>query len=67
MQPSVCEDDDTFRYISKKYSFAHRNMIHGDCPNFTDGITNGAEWYIAKGRGVAVSTRFINHQRVVAT
>ncbi len=49
---SVTDDDDMFRILSKVYSFNHANMRgYHKCveENFTDGITNGAEWYPLRG------------------
>ena len=49
-----CPDDDIFRQVSLTYSYAHETMHLGrPCPNeatgFTDGITNGADWYSVDG------------------
>lgn len=49
-----CPDDDLFRQISLAYSYAHETMHLGQpCPSdatsFTDGITNGADWYSIDG------------------
>lgn len=48
---SVGPDDDTFRYLSLTYSKTHFNMSTSSCggSGFTDGITNGAEWYPVYG------------------
>ena len=45
-------DDDTFRYLSLTYSKTHFNMSTSSCggSGFTDGITNGAEWYPVYGK-----------------
>lgn len=48
--PSISEDDDTFQFLARKYSFAHHTMRLGNCPKFKDGITNGAEWYATLGK-----------------
>ncbi|XP_067929704.1 carboxypeptidase D-like [Watersipora subatra] len=50
-KPSICEDDDTFQHLARKYSYPHRTMRNNTCSyvEFKDGITNGADWYIAKG------------------
>lgn len=55
-KPSISPDDDTFRNISLEYSMNHASMHLGlpcsnDSDGFTDGITNGAEWYPVKGKG----------------
>ena len=49
-----CPDDDIFQQVSLAYSFAHSRMHLGlPCPydteGFTNGITNGAEWYSVIG------------------
>ena len=49
-----CPDDDIFREISLAYSYAHQTMhlgraCPGDAEGFTDGITNGADWYSVNG------------------
>ena len=51
---SESPDDDIFIQLSRAYSFAHGTMYIGEpCPNdsdgFTDGITNGADWYNVDG------------------
>lgn len=51
--PSISPDDDTFQFLARKYSSNHRTMSNTGCDGyapFTDGITNGAEWYIAFGQ-----------------
>ncbi|KAF6038138.1 hypothetical protein EB796_003558 [Bugula neritina] len=48
--PSICPDDATFQYLAKAYSYNHRDMTNSStCRTFRDGITNGAEWYVALG------------------
>jgi len=46
-------DDSTFVSLSKLYASKHRTMWKGvglcQRDNFTEGITNGAEWYVVKG------------------
>lgn len=44
-------DDDIFIQLAKAYSFSHPTMHLGDtCGDaFTDGITNGADWYSVNG------------------
>ena len=47
-------DDDIFRQVSLTYSYAHETMhlgrpCPGDTSGFTDGITNGADWYNIDG------------------
>lgn len=50
---SLTPDDSTFVSLSKLYASKHRTMWKGvglcQRDNFTDGITNGAEWYVVKG------------------
>lgn len=51
---SLSPDDDIFRQLAKAYSFAHPTMHLGvSCTlsdgTFTDGITNGADWYSVDG------------------
>ncbi|KAJ8019443.1 Carboxypeptidase D [Holothuria leucospilota] len=55
---SACPDDDILRYLALVYSHNHltmRNYTETLCgsPNpgdgFIDGVSNGADWYIAKG------------------
>ncbi|KAB7494959.1 Carboxypeptidase D [Armadillidium nasatum] len=47
---SPTPDDKLFRHISKVYSYAHGEMKDGGkCQHFTDGITNGADWYNVYG------------------
>lgn len=50
---SATTDDDVFRVLSLNYSFNHLNMKYSPCnstsDNFTNGITNGAEWYPISG------------------
>jgi len=50
---SLTPDDSTFVSLSKLYASKHRTMWQGvglcQADNFTDGITNGAEWYVVKG------------------
>ncbi|CAH1986151.1 unnamed protein product [Acanthoscelides obtectus] len=44
--PSRTPDDDVFQYLAKIYASNHPNMKGcSNLTNFTDGITNGAEWY----------------------
>ncbi|XP_071488015.1 carboxypeptidase D-like [Diadema antillarum] len=53
----ACADDATFRQLAKAYSMVHPIMSDPDrksCDKggndiFTDGITNGADWYPLKG------------------
>jgi hypothetical protein len=50
VQESKSPDDSTFQMLSKSYSRAHRKMFKGDaCVRFSDGITNGAAWYVIEG------------------
>nr|KAG5710019.1 hypothetical protein BaRGS_030095 [Batillaria attramentaria] len=49
---SLTPDHDVIFHLSTLYANAHSFMtIVGNCPqyNFTDGITNGAEWYPLTG------------------
>lgn len=50
---SRAPDDDVFIHLAKAYSFNHATMYSGPAcdssDRFTDGITNGAEWYPATG------------------
>ncbi|XP_063957990.1 carboxypeptidase D-like [Lytechinus pictus] len=53
---SPSPDDDIYRYLATVYSYNHRKMhilnetkCNGGFAGFEDGITNGAEWYIAVG------------------
>lgn len=41
------QDDDVFRHLSQVYSNAHSTMHLST--EFTNGITNGAEWYVLYG------------------
>ncbi len=43
---SACPDDDLFIHISLAYADAHPNMDSG---GFSNGITNGAQWYAISG------------------
>ena len=43
---SACPDDDLFIHISLAYANAHPNMESG---GFSNGITNGAQWYAISG------------------
>nr|KAG5686430.1 hypothetical protein BaRGS_017698 [Batillaria attramentaria] len=46
--PHICPDNDVFVHLAKTYSLTHPTMrLPMVCPefNFTDGITNGAQWY----------------------
>lgn len=49
------EEDDIFRHLANTYASAHRSMYLGKpCPSFiqesfSDGITNGADWYPVTG------------------
>lgn len=59
VKDSPTPDDKTFRMLSKSYSMAHANMYKGVQCNqidnkFTDGITNGAMWYIGKCDSILV-------------
>lgn len=54
---SQSEDDGLFRYLALLYSQNHPVMKtgHPNCPDaleetFTDGITNGAQWYDVPGK-----------------
>ena len=51
--PSLSPDNSVFVYLAKMYSLAHKEMskgYHEGCDyNFTDGITNGANWYSVVG------------------
>merc|ERR1719270_3153539 len=49
---SPTPDDSTFVSLAKLYANKHKTMWQGGLCNsdtFTDGITNGAEWYVVKG------------------
>lgn len=50
---SKSPDDDIFIHLAKTYSHNHLYMHYGDVcensPEFKDGITNGAQWYLVKG------------------
>lgn len=51
---SPTPDDDVFRHLAELYSFNHKTMFLGEaCPNdqkgFSNGTTNGAEWYLLEG------------------
>ena len=52
--PSISPDDDVFKFLALTYSKSHSLMsdLQTECDgmNFTDGITNGAEWYPVAGR-----------------
>lgn len=51
-EANPCPDEDVFVHLSKTYSLTHPTMAKPlACPeyNFTDGITNGAEWYALTG------------------
>lgn len=51
--PSICPDDDTFKFLALTYSKSHQTMaiMNGtECGDyFIDGITNGADWYPVSG------------------
>ncbi|XP_013783691.1 carboxypeptidase M-like [Limulus polyphemus] len=51
---SFTPDDDVFHHLALLYSSQHTTMHQGkSCrsgiPDFSDGVTNGAEWYAVKG------------------
>lgn len=47
---SKSPDDSTFKMLATTYSHAHAKMFQGDaCVRVTDGITNGAAWYVVEG------------------
>ncbi|CAH1799301.1 unnamed protein product, partial [Owenia fusiformis] len=51
---SEAPDDDIFRQMALTYSYSHGRMyawvLHLNCDwNFTDGISNGADWFYVKG------------------
>ncbi|XP_029018779.1 carboxypeptidase M [Betta splendens] len=50
---SVSPDDDVFVHLAKVYSHNHASMHRGNvCPDtgpFSDGITNGYQWYPLEG------------------
>lgn len=51
---SPTPDDDVFKHLAEVYSFNHKTMHLGEaCPydqkGFTNGTTNGAEWYLLEG------------------
>lgn len=47
---SKSPDDPTFKMLAMAYSLAHSEMHLGNaCVNFTNGITNGAAWYVVEG------------------
>lgn len=53
-QPSISPDNDVFEHLSMVYSKSHTTMHRGEScsrtqPGFTNGITNGAEWYPLTG------------------
>lgn len=53
---SISPDDDVFIHLAKVYSFNHASMhIGGRCPDsrlFSEGITNGYQWYPLSGQHV---------------
>ncbi|XP_021913626.1 carboxypeptidase D-like isoform X2 [Zootermopsis nevadensis] len=54
-QPYVTPDDAVFKMLAEAYSSAHKKMHLGKpCPKasneeFSDGIVNGARWYVVSG------------------
>lgn len=51
---SPTPDDDVFKHLAEVYSFNHKTMHLGeacldDQKGFTNGTTNGAEWYLLEG------------------
>ncbi|XP_040583270.1 carboxypeptidase D isoform X1 [Lepeophtheirus salmonis] len=48
---SASPDDDVFVFISRTYASNHKFMSRGNLcgDNFTNGITNGAQWYDVPG------------------
>lgn len=44
---SAAPDDSVFKFLASTYSNKHRTMH--DSWEFTDGITNGADWYVLYG------------------
>ena len=50
---SETPDHDLFKHLATIYASNHEDMFKGvglcNKDNFTDGITNGAEWYVVKG------------------
>ena len=51
---SPTPDNDVFKHLAEVYSFNHRSMYLGEaCPKdrtgFSNGTTNGAEWYLLEG------------------
>lgn len=55
---SQTPDDDLFRHLAQTYSFAHGSMYLGKpCPDgtpgFSNGTTNGAQWYPLAGMCVS--------------
>lgn len=51
---SPTPDEDVFKHLAEVYSFNHKTMWMGEaCPNdekgFSNGTTNGAEWYLLEG------------------
>lgn len=51
---SLTPDNDVFKHLAQVYAFNHKTMHLGQaCPNdkegFSNGTTNGAEWYLLEG------------------
>ncbi|XP_063832950.1 carboxypeptidase D [Ostrinia nubilalis] len=49
---SLAPDDAVFKLLAQTFASKHEDMRKGTtCPpdNFTDGVTNGADWYSVKG------------------
>lgn len=50
---SATPDHDLFKHLAHIYASNHEDMFQGvglcNNDNFTNGITNGAEWYVVKG------------------
>jgi hypothetical protein len=45
--PSITDDDSLFIKLAEAYSLNHQTMKNNPCTidNFSNGVTNGAEWY----------------------
>jgi hypothetical protein len=52
-KPSIADDDDILQQISLAYARNHGIKMINSCNSgdkFTNGITNGAQWYSAYGK-----------------
>ncbi|MEZ5070673.1 MAG: M14 family zinc carboxypeptidase [Bacteroidales bacterium] len=57
-------DDGWFRFVSREYADEARAVDPGYMPNFTDGITNGADWYVIDGGRQDFVTWFLGGREV---